>query len=130
MVLTVSACKVSASNALYLERVIDGDTFIASGTKIRLWGVNAPEKNEPESFTSTKYLEVLLEEGTLTCDFLYKDRYQRSVMQCFSDGKDIAWDMVKMGMARDYPKYSEGYYSKAEQEAKDMRAGIWSGAKI
>ena len=43
-----------------LERVIDGDTFAGSRRKIRLWGIDAPEKDEPEYLAATLYLEVIL----------------------------------------------------------------------
>jgi endonuclease YncB( thermonuclease family) len=33
-----------------LERVVDGDTIIASDTKIRLWGIDTPEKGENHTF--------------------------------------------------------------------------------
>lgn len=123
--LLILACNPINNDVLVYERVIDGDTFVASGKKIRLWGVDAPEKNKPEGYTASIYLEVLLEQGQLNCKFMYKDRYQRDVMKCFSDGFDIAADLVKMGMAQDYKKYSNGYYSKEEQKAKNSKSGIW-----
>lgn len=129
-ILLLGACKVATESTYIFERVIDGDTFVASGERIRLWGIDAPEKNEPEAYAAKLYLEVLLENGQLACDFLYKDKYQRNVMKCSSNGHDIALDMVKMGMAKDYEKYSKGYYSAAQKEARDARIGIWSGSKI
>jgi endonuclease YncB( thermonuclease family) len=130
--LLVAGCQEISSNnqALVYERVVDGDTFIASGKRIRLWGIDAPEKGEPESYAASMYLEVLLEQGNLTCSFKHKDRYDRDVMQCFSNGYDVASDLVKQGMATDYKKYSNGYYSNQEKEAKSKSLGIWSGSRI
>ena len=124
------ACKPLNADVLIYERVIDGDTFVASGKKIRLWGIDAPEKEEPEALTATMYLEVLIEQGELSCSFVNKDKYQRDVMRCFSNGYDIAADMVKQGMATDYKKYSKGYYDVEEKKAKANKLGIWSGNRI
>jgi len=108
-----------------IERVIDGDTIVASGETIRLWGIDAPEKDEPKSYAAKLYLETILNEGPLACEELYKDRYQRTVAKCFSDGKDIGSMIVLMGLATDYKKYSEGHYAFEEQEAKKYKRGMW-----
>lgn len=125
----VVSCNKEETVLVY-ERIIDGDTFVANGKKIRLWGIDAPEKNEPESFAASLYLETLLEQGELRCEFFNTDKYQRDVMTCYSDGHDIASDLVKMGMARDYKRYSKGYYDAEEKEAKANNRGIWSGRRI
>ena len=47
------------------------------------------------------------------CDGRSKPRsYDRIVAQCFVDGKDLAAEMVKAGYARDWPKFSGGYYGR------------------
>jgi endonuclease YncB( thermonuclease family) len=48
---------------MVLERVIDGDTFIASGLKIRLWGIDAPERGEPLYQHSRLVLKQILQSG-------------------------------------------------------------------
>ena len=109
-----------------LERVIDGDTFVASGKKIRLWGIDAPEKDHPVSFASTLFLETLLKQGELECKQIDIDRYKRLVMQCFVDGKDVAADLVRFGLATDYKRYSKGHYNFEEDLARRNESGIWS----
>jgi endonuclease YncB( thermonuclease family) len=59
---------------LKLERVIDGDTIVASGQKIRLWGFDTPEKGHPLYKVATLYLETILAEGGLSCKFIDTDR--------------------------------------------------------
>jgi len=111
------------------ERVIDGDTFEASGKKIRLWGIDAPEKNEPGHWAATKLLEGLLsnnnDDDDLGCKLVDVDQYKRDVMHCFIDGLDVGSMMVQMGMATDYLKYSGGYYQFEEAKAKEEGRGIW-----
>jgi len=130
LALSFTSCKPLNTDILVYERVIDGDTFVASGKKIRLWGIDAPEKTEPEAFAATMYLEVLIEQGELSCSFVHKDRYERDVMKCFSGDYDIASDMVKQGMARDFRAYSGGYYASEEKQAKANKLGVWSGSHI
>lgn len=113
-------------DGLQYERTIDGDTFVASGRKIRLWGIDAPEKKAPASLASTLYLETVLENGILTCKKIDVDRYRRDVMQCFVDGIDVASDLVRLGLAKDYKKYSGGFYSSEEGVAKKNKSGIWN----
>lgn len=108
------------------ERVVDGDTFVASGRKVRVWGIDAPEKGETGYMTAGWFLDSFIKGKELNCKFIDKDKYQRDVMQCFSDGMDIGSIMVRFGLARDYKKYSGGYYEQEEREAKRLKRGIWS----
>jgi endonuclease YncB( thermonuclease family) len=108
-----------------LERVIDGDTIVASGKKIRLWGINTPEKGDPLFDVARMFLEALLKEGTLSCKFIEEDRYKRNVMHCLIDNSDIGSMMVQMGMAEDYESYSGGYYQAEQELAKADRRGLW-----
>ena len=115
----------TAFETLQFERVIDGDTFVANKRRIRVWGINAPEKNEPAFTASGWLLQALMKDGTLTCKLVDIDKYKREVMHCLIDGLDIAAMMVKMGMARDYAKYSGGYYQQEQTQAKAKNRGIW-----
>lgn len=123
---TVNSVKKSEPIAGVLERVIDGDTFVSFGKKIRLWGIDAPEKGDAHYLSSKLYLEVILEKEPFSCYYKDKDKYQRLVMQCFSRGEDIARMMVQRGLARDYFRYSKGEYSSEESFAKDNAYGIWA----
>lgn len=87
--------------SLPLTRVIDGNTFIAGNLNVRLWGIDAPEKNEPYFLASKLYLSVLLERAPFSCHFKHKDRYQRHVMVCHSMKEDISSLLVKQGLAKD-----------------------------
>lgn len=110
---------------LVLERVIDGDTIIASGKKIRIWGINTPEKGDPLFNIAKMFLEALLKDGELRCKFIEEDRYKRNVMHCLIGNSDIGSMMVQMGMAEDYESYSGGYYQAEQELAKADRRGLW-----
>lgn len=112
---------------LRFERVIDGDTLIAGGRKIRIWGIDAPEKGDTAYRVSGWLLQSLVENKVLSCKFINTDKYKRDVMQCYAGEQDIGSSMVRFGMARDYARYSAGYYQTEENEAKSRKRGIWEG---
>lgn len=109
-----------------LERVIDGDTFESFGHRIRLWGVDAPERGTKHYLASKLYLETVLGEVSFSCYYKDTDRYQRYVMQCFSGKEDVGSLMVRMGMAKDYEQYSKGEYAEDESFARQHKYGLWS----
>ena len=112
---------------LKVERVIDGDTIVADGRKIRLWGINAPEKNEDYYQAAKLFLESLLKDGKVSCKLIDIDKYQREVMHCFSQGDDLGSLIVQVGLAEDFEKYSAGYYAYEQDMAKKRLLGIWKG---
>jgi endonuclease YncB( thermonuclease family) len=104
--------------------VRDGDTIeLQVGGKnipVRLCGIDAPEAGHaggPEATAKMKQLVlgkevqcVQVGDGT-PCDGRSKrTNHDRIVAQCFVDGKDISMEMVCSGHARDWPKFSAGYY--------------------
>lgn len=111
---------------LQFERVVDGDTFVASGRKIRVWGIDTPERNEIGYQVAGWFLESLIKDRQLSCKLIAKDKYQRDVMQCYCDGVDIGSEMVRFGLARDYKKYSGGFYQREQEAAKKGKRGLWS----
>jgi endonuclease YncB( thermonuclease family) len=114
---------------LKFERVVDGDTFKAGGRKIRIWGIDAPEKGELGHMVAGWFLGSMIENQLLSCKFIYKDKYKRDVMQCQAEGVDIGSEMVRFGLAKDYKKYSGGYYEPEQDDAKKFKRGIWSVTK-
>lgn len=91
--------------------IIDGDTFHCdSSLRIRLWGVDAPERHEAEGPASTRVLAELTRGKTLVC----KRRgasYNRVVAQCWIGDRDVAAELVRLGAAVDDPRYSRGRYA-------------------
>lgn len=94
-------------------RVVDGDTFyiISRDTRIRVWGLDAPEVNTPGGSEATAALERLVAGQELTCRQRDIDRYGRIVGQCFlPDGRDITAAMIESGTATEYCRYSGNHY--------------------
>lgn len=117
--------------------VIDGDTFDAF-VRFRLSGVDAPESDQVYQRSdgtflhagaeATKALADMLRGGTLEC-IKAGISYDRIVAYCTVDGKDIAAQLVRRGLAFHDPKYSSGWYKKLlairEAQARDEQIGIW-----
>ena len=76
-----------------------------------LWGLDAPERKQAGGSEATRALRSLITGTTLDCQVRDIDRYHRIVAQCFlPDGRDIAAEMIRMGVATEYCRYSGGYY--------------------
>ena len=96
-----------------VSKILDGDTFTLSGQsrRIRVWGPDAPEWNHQGGSAATASLRGLISGKRLRCAIRDIDRYGRLVAQCFlPDGRDIADEMIRSGAAREYCRYSRGYY--------------------
>ncbi len=129
-------------------RVVDGDTIKINEISIRLYGIDAPEKNQiciglsGESYncglSSTRFLKTFINNSTrVECSYKNLDRYGRIIGKCISYTKvqnsneiipfELNYLMVAMGHAVEYKRYSRGEYSKAEKTAKKEKKGLWKG---
>jgi len=121
-------------------RVVDGDTIHADGHKIRLLGIDAPEKRQlcqtekgaawPCGLIATDMVVGMLAASKeLWCRITGRDRYQRLLGQCFAGGDasglDIQGALVRSGLA--VAEYSPGYEAD-EAAAKKSGAGMWRGS--
>lgn len=115
--LLLAGASPSLSQAVQNVRGIDGDSLWLGGVEIRLWGINAPEWDQPGGQRAKAVLAALVAQGgALSCQSFYKDRYGRSVSRCLmADGRDLACEIIKSGSAHDYARYSKGYYRPCER---------------
>jgi len=114
MVLSVGSVSAQTNTVSGAVRyVTDGDTFSLRGVErpIRVWGLDAPERDERGASAATSTLRRLVAGQSLTCRVRDIDRYGRIVGQCFlSDGRDIAAQMIAAGVALEFCYFSGGYY--------------------
>ena len=104
--------------------VIDGDTIVIRKTQIRLFGVDAPEMNHPYGKKAKWALVALCKGRDIRAEVTDVDTHGRTVARCFlPDGRDLSAEMVKCGMAIDWPKFSGGIYRHLE--APDLRKRLW-----
>jgi endonuclease YncB( thermonuclease family) len=119
--------------------VIDGDTIEMHGTRIRFWGIDAPEtdqlcldaRGDKWACGIAARIELIKHSaGQLwDCDITDTDRYGRSLGICLVESDDLnAW-MVRSGWALSFVRYSHGYYAD-EALARKAHTGLWSGSFI
>lgn len=97
-----------------VRHVVDGDSLYVRGhePQIRLWGVDAPERDEAGYREATATLTQLARGKRVTCQKVDRDRYGRTVARCFlSDGREVNRLMIESGSAREYVRFSKGFYS-------------------
>lgn len=99
-------------------RVIDGDTIEIRETRIRLWGIDAPEINTPRGRLAKKMLYVVINDNEVVCFGTGWDRYKRLVARCYVQNQDIARWMLRFKMAREWCRYSKGYYGGCKRRKK------------
>tara|TARA_B100001540_G_scaffold290820_1_gene287823 strand:- start:857 stop:1321 length:465 start_codon:yes stop_codon:yes gene_type:complete len=107
-------------------RIIDGDTIEINKEKIRFSGINSPERNEVGyRLAKDKLIDKISNNIVICLREKNKDKYRRTVAECFINGESLSSFMVKKGYACDYIFYSKGKYSKEQQYAKANKLGIW-----
>ena len=128
--------KVFASEIYGLPVVTDGDTIKILNNKIRLHGIDAPEKRQNCTKNEKKYncgvvateaLSKKIGKNIVKClTQKKKDRYNRFIGICFVEHEDLNKWMVRNGYAVAYKRYSKDYILD-EEFAKTNKLGLWSG---
>ena len=95
-------------------RIIDGDTLEIAGSRVRLNGVAAPERDEAGGPEATQFMETLTDGQTIRCSLTGEKTYQREVGTCWIGTTDIGGALIAAGLARDCPRYSGGRYAALE----------------
>jgi micrococcal nuclease len=104
--------------------VIDGDTIVMCGHNIRLAGIDAPELDQPWGKKARSALIELCRGRTVRAEVVGELSYDRQVAVCrLEDGRHLAAEMVRMGLALDWRKYSGGRYRNLEPA--DARKRLW-----
>ena len=128
--------KINASEISGFAVVTDGDTIKITNNKIRLHGIDAPEKKQNCTKNAKEYncgivaTEALINKiskNVVKClTQKNKDRYNRFIGVCFVDQENLNKWMVRNGYAVAYRRYSKDYILD-EDSAKKNKLGLWSG---
>ena len=138
--LIFSVCTASASKILQgkVVSVADGDTITVLDAektqhKIRLQGIDAPEKAQAFGAKSKQALYEMVHGKTVKVSFEKSDKYGRILGKVLLDGQDICHQQIKAGLAWHYKKYQNQQpladrdaYSASETAAKNEKLGLWS----
>ena len=126
------------SGSVTITRISDGDSLRSGKLRIRLFGIDAPEKKQQCTdadgakwdcgTAAQKALTALVARAPqLQCDLIDVDRYGRVVMRCFAGKTDLGAALVRAGLALAYRQHSS-IYSADEDSAKNAKLGMWAGA--
>jgi endonuclease YncB( thermonuclease family) len=121
--------------------VIDGDTveLLTPGkdlVRVRLSGIDAPEKGQPFGQVAKRTLAGLVFDRPVLVDGTKRDRYGRLVGKVLLDGTDVNLEMVSRGLAwhfkryeREQPVTDRANYARAEAVARAAHLGLWLNRK-
>jgi endonuclease YncB( thermonuclease family) len=122
--------------------VTDGDTITlldATHTqyKVRLSGIDAPEKKQAFGQSSKKSLSDLVYLKVVSVEYSKQDRYGRIVGKVLLNDVDVNLEQVKRGMAWFYKKYQNEQplqdrldYLHAQETAEAERVGLWVDSEV
>jgi len=110
--------------------VLDGDTIEVDlngrEQRIRLEGIDAPERGRPFSARARQKLASLVLNEPVQLKPHTVDRYGRIVARVVVGGLDTSEEMVRSGLAWHYVRYSDDEtLARLEQEARARSAGLW-----
>ena len=91
-------------------KITDGDTLYVLDAnyqqhKIRLAGIDAPERKQAYGLASRKHLASIVAGKQVTIEYQKRDRYGRIVGKVWVNGIDACLEQVKAGFAWHYKKY-------------------------
>ena len=131
LVLGLLTCNISFADSL---RIVDGDTIVLNGEKIRFTGIDTPElkqtcmKGDEKIFCGILAKKILIKkigDKIPKCINEGKDVYNRTLAECFINGESLSSFLVRNGYAFAYRKYSKKFI-RDEEFAKMNKLGIWS----
>lgn len=132
-----------ATAETYSGRVVgvaDGDTVTVLDStntqhKVRLAGIDAPEKKQAFGQVSKQHLSNQVFDKTVTIETTKRDRYQREVGKVIVNGRDANLGQIEAGLAWHYKQYAgeqspadRQSYAAAEVAAQQARKGLWQDA--
>lgn len=131
-------CKSSPLSSVSQEKVLhgqvidvlDGDTVKLRSDwhiyKIRLAGIDAPEKQQAYGVQSKIYLEHLIADKDVSIKVLSCDQYGRYVGKIYLNGKDINGEMIHSGYAWHYNHFDYNpVYAGFMLDAQRSNRGLW-----
>jgi len=103
--------------------------------KIRLLGIDAPEKKQPYGPQSKESLSQKIFGREVEVEWKKKDRYGRTLGKIKLGGKDMNLTQVEEGLAWHYGQYAKeefpgdaDRYEAAEGKAREAKLGLWAAS--
>jgi micrococcal nuclease len=116
--------------------IADGDTITVMhdgvSERVRLHGIDAPEKKQPFFHQAKGYVADLAFHKTVTVRMKDRDRWYRTVGEVIlPDGRILNHEVVRVGYAWWFRKYAKGddVLQSLEDQARTAKRGLWSGSE-
>lgn len=111
--------------------ITDGDTvdvrLVSGMIRVRLHGVDAPERDQPHGKASRRMLSQLVFSRTVEIEPVEQDRYDRLVARLWLGETDVNAELLELGAAWVYRRYArDAAYCAYEKAARDLDRGLWS----
>jgi micrococcal nuclease len=114
--------------------IADGDTLTVlvdehTQYRIRLWGVDAPEKKQAFGTRAKQYAGDLAFGKTVTVIEHGTDRYGRTIGEVIlPDGRNFSQALTAAGLCWWYRRYAPHDYElqRLEREAREQKRGLWA----
>ena len=128
----------NAKSLIGKARVVDGDTIIVAGERLRLMGFDAPESKQtclspvgierPCGRKATEYLDLVLStvDYQVACKTFGQDRYRRVLARCTIGDLYLGSWMVRSGHAVVWP-WGRQWYLADQDDARLAKRGLWAG---
>ena len=144
LAIVFSALSLAIQAATLVGKVVgitDGDTITVLDAdktehKVRLMGIDAPEKSQDFGSASKQALSNYIYQREVTVDYKKFDKYKRIVGKVILGKQDVCLTMIELGMAWHYKDYEKeqsktdrDLYSQAELKARDSKIGLWQDSK-
>jgi endonuclease YncB( thermonuclease family) len=119
-------------------QIIDGDTLMWRGERVRLHGIDAPEADQsctaagrdyPCGEAAVHWLAEKTDKKDVRCEKRGRDRYGRLLAVCFAGKVNLNKGLVEAGLALAYRRYSSEFVP-AEVAARREAAGLWAGTFV
>lgn len=125
------SCMVSESIPGKVTRIVDGDTFILLTAdnrqeRIRLDGIDAPEKGQDFSEKARQHLASLIAGKSVRVEYRSKDMYGRILGTVYIGSVNVNDEMIRNGLAWQYKYNRSKKYAALQEEAKANKRNIWS----
>ena len=120
-----------------VAQVTDGDTIVVLDAdnaqhKIRLTGIDAPERKQAFGTKSKEHLSESVAGKFVVVEYEKRDYYKRILGKVLLNNQDMNLEQIKAGLAWHYKKYQKEQiptdrelYSKSEIEAREAKRGLW-----
>ncbi len=122
---------IEAQQSIGRPVIIDGDSLVLAGVRIRLKGIDAPEIGQSctgmdGAFECGREARIRLRKfvgvSQISCQGWQYDKYQRLLAECKTGSKNLNREMAASGWAVAY-----GGYAAEEAAARKAKLGLWAG---